>query len=125
MPASGNDNTNANPTNINFTIKGKKLYISVVTLSVRDNQKIWKLLSKGFEKSVYLNEYKTKSENKNTANEYRYFLESNFVGVSRLFVLVYSNQDDITKRFKTRRHYLPKEIVNNYNVIINVKNVYN
>ena len=125
MPASGNDNANANPTNINFTIKGKKLYIPVVTLSVRDNQKIWKLLSKGFEKSVYLNEYKTKSENKNMANEYRYFLESNFVGVSRLFVLVYSNQDDITKRFKTRRHYLPKEIVNNYNVIINVKNVYN
>ena len=36
---------------------------------------------------------KTKSENKNTTNEYRYFLESNFFGVSRLFVLVYSNKD--------------------------------
>ena len=33
-----------------------------------------KRLSKGFEILVYWNEYKTKSENKNTKNEYRYFL---------------------------------------------------
>ena len=30
-----------------------------------------KLLSKGSERSMYWNEYKTKSENKNTTNEYR------------------------------------------------------
>ena len=68
------------------------------------------------------NENKTKSENKNTANEYRYFLELNFVGVSRLIVLVYSNQDVNTKRIKTQRYYLPKDIIKNYNVIINGKN---
>ena len=33
-------------------------------------------------------------------NEYIYFFESNFVGVDKLFVSVYSNQDDNTKRFK-------------------------
>ena len=54
------------------------------------------------ERSVYWNEYKTKSEKKNTTNEYRYFPESNFVGVSRLFVLVYSDQDADSKIFKTR-----------------------
>ena len=53
---------------------------------------------------------------------YRYFLESNFVGVNKLFVLVYSNQDGSAKRFKTRRCYLPKGIITNYNVIINGKN---
>ena len=31
-------------------------------------------------------------------NEYRYFLVSNFVGVNRLFALVYSNQEDDSKR---------------------------
>ena len=41
-------------------------------------------------------------------NEYRYFLESNFAGVNRLFALAYTNQDVISKRYKTRRHYLPK-----------------
>ena len=68
------------------------------------------------------NENKTKSENKNTTNEYRYFLELNFVGVSRLIVLVYSNQDVNAKRIKTQRYYLPKDIIKNYNVIINGKN---
>ena len=64
-----NDNDNAN--NI-FTTKDTKLYVPVVTLSVRNNQKLSKLVSKGFERSVYWNEYKTNRENKNTTNEYRY-----------------------------------------------------
>ena len=72
--------------------KTTKLYLPIVTLSARDNQKLSKLLSKGFEWSVYWNEYKTKSENKNTTNEFRYFLESNFVRLNRLFVLVYTNE---------------------------------
>ena len=33
-----------------------------MTLSARDNQKLSKLLRKGFEKSVYWNEYKTNDE---------------------------------------------------------------
>ena len=69
---------------------------------------------KGFERSVYWNEYETKSENKNTTNEYRYFLEPNFVGIKLLFVLVYSNQDDNVKKFKSRRYYLPKGITKSY-----------
>ena len=64
--------------------------------------------NKGFEISVYWNEYKTKSENRNTAKEYRYLPESNVVGVNRLFALIYSNQDDNAKRYKDRRYYLPK-----------------
>ena len=41
-------------------------------------------------------------------NEYRYCLESNFAGVNRSFVLVYSNQDGNSKRFKAKRYYLAK-----------------
>ena len=113
MSAAGNDNVNDNDNNIIFTIKETKLYVAVVTLLVRDNKKLSKRLSKGFERSVCWNEYKTKSENKNTANEYRYFFESNFLGVNRLFVFVYSNQDNNSKRFKTKRYYLPKGIIDN------------
>ena len=57
-------------------------------------------------------------------NEFRYFLESNFVGVNRLNVLVYSNQDANAKRFNARKLYLPKGIIKDYNVIINGKNFY-
>ena len=47
--AKGNTN---NIINI-FTIKETKLYVPAVTLSAKDNQKLQKLLSKGFERSVY------------------------------------------------------------------------
>ena len=65
------NNNNDYANNIIFTIKDTKLYVPVVTLSARGNQKLSKLLSKGFDRSVYWNEYKTKSENKNTTDEYR------------------------------------------------------
>ena len=48
----------------------------------------------------------------------RYFVKSNFVGVNRLFILVYSIQDlkleDIIKNC----------VIKNYNVIINWKSFY-
>ena len=83
------NNNNNNNNNNNFTIKDTKLYVTFVTLSGRDYQKLSKLLTKGFERSCYWNKHKTKSDNENTTNEFRYFLESNFAGVNRLFVLVY------------------------------------
>ena len=55
-----------------------------------------------------------KCENKNTTNEYRYLLKLNFVGVNRLFVLVYSNLDDNAERYKARRYYLPKGVIKNF-----------
>ena len=65
---------------------------------------------------VHLNEYKTKGEIKNTTNEYRYFIESNFVGVNRLLVLIYPNQDGSVKRFNGNELLI--------NVIVNGKNFY-
>ena len=43
----GNDNTDANPDNIFFTIKDTKLYVPVVTLSAKDKQKYQNFLVKG------------------------------------------------------------------------------
>ena len=61
-------------------MKDTKFYVPVITLSAKVNQKLSKLLSKQFEISVYWNEYKTKkNQNKNTTNENRYFLASNFL----------------------------------------------
>ena len=120
MCATGVDNVNgnANDNNIIFNIRNTKLYVPVVTLSARDNQKLSKLFSQGFERSVYWNEYKQKSENKTKTNEYRYFLKSIFVGVNRLFVLAYLNIGNDVKRFKTRIYYLPKGIIKYYNTIL-------
>ena len=55
LPAAGNDNVNSNDNDNKFvfTIKETKLFVPVVTLSARENQKLSKLLSKGLERSVY------------------------------------------------------------------------
>ena len=92
--SNNNDWDNDNGNNIVFIIKELELYGPVVTLLARDNQKLSKRLSKVIERSVYLGEYETKKDDKNTTKEFRYFLETNFVGVNRLFILVYSYQDD-------------------------------
>ena len=57
-------------------------------------------------------------------SEYRCFLESNFLGVNRLFVLFYSNAHDNAKMYKARRYYLPKSAIKSYNVIIGGKYFY-
>ena len=79
---------------------------------IRKNiQRLSKLPSKKFERSVYWNEYKTKKQNKNTTSEFRFFLESNFVGVNRLSVLVCTNEGDSATRFNSAKYYLSKGIM--------------
>ena len=108
----GTDNANGknDDNNIFFTVNGTKLYVPVVTLSGRDNQKLSKLLSRRFKRSVYWNEYKTKSDNENITNEFRFFLESNFVGINRFFVLFYSNQN-ASRNSKLKNIIYQKELL--------------
>ena len=103
MAAAGADNVNDsfNDNNIIPTIKDTKFYVPVVTLSEGGNQNLSKLLSKGYERSVYRNECKIKRDTKTSTNKCRYLLESNFVGVNRLFFLVYLND---SKVLLTKRH---------------------
>ena len=122
MSVKHNDICDARSNNILLTIKDTKLYDLVVTLSAKDNKKLSKLLNRVFEISVYWNKYKTKSDNKNITNVYRYFLESKFVGVNRLLAFIHSNEDDNAKRYKAKRCYLPKRIIKIYNVIISGNN---
>ena len=58
LAADGKNNTNGNSNDIIFTINDTK--------SAKENQKLSKLLNKGFERLVYWNECKTESENRNT-----------------------------------------------------------
>ena len=124
LPAAGVDNTAATLDNIIFTIKDTKLYVPVANWLARDNEKLSKLLSKRSEISVYWNEHKTKRDDKNTTNRFRHFLEFSFVGVNRLSTLIYPNQHKNSKRSETRKYYLPKGIIKNFNVIVNGKKTF-
>ena len=66
-----------------------------------------------------------KNEITNIANgKFRHFLKSKFVEVNRLFAVVYLNRNNDAEQFKTRKYYLPKGIIVNYNVTIYGKNIY-
>ena len=75
-----------------------ELYVSVVTLNTENNNKLTKLLSEGFKRSVIWNEYKRKiqtittvaAEGGNT-NTRRIELDTSFQGVCRLFVMDFDN----------------------------------
>ena len=89
-------------TNTTFKITISKLYVSIVTLSSKDNVKLVKLLEEGFKRPVYWNEYQTKIETRNLDNNNltRFPLDASFQGVRRLFVLVFDNTEGGLKMSK-------------------------
>ena len=84
----------------NFKIADAKLYVPIITLSVEDNAKLSKLLSEGFKRPIYWDQYKA-TPNKiveiAAANDEKYtreLLDSSCQGINRLFVLAYNNTAD-------------------------------
>ena len=78
-----------------FTINDTKTYVPVVTLSKEDNKDFIEQKNKGFQRSIYWNEYKTKELNSGAdANVFKYInLDPSFQGVNRLFVMAYNRAD--------------------------------
>ena len=75
-----------------FIINDTKMYVPVVTLPKEDNKDFIEQQNKGFQRSIYWNEYKTKGETKDAdANNFKYIsLDPSFQGVNRLFVMAYN-----------------------------------
>ena len=63
-----------------FKITNTKLYVSIVTLSRKDNAKLVKLWESEFNRPVYWNEYQTKIETRNldSNNLTRFPLDASF-----------------------------------------------
>ena len=82
-----------------FTINDTKLYVLVVTLSKEDNKDFIQQQNKGFQRSIYWNEYKTKEQTED-ANATKYInLDPSFQGVNRLFVMAYTRLADNDNQF--------------------------
>ena len=112
-----------------FQITITKLYVPVCTLSTKENLKLTKLLSKGFKRSVFWNEYKSKIEthelDKN--NIKRILLNSSFQGVNRLFLAVYYNTNNGSNRVERnshRKYFLPQVNLTKFNVLIDGRTFY-
>ena len=116
----------SNHGNAVFIINDTKLYVSVVTLSKEDNKDFIDQKNKGFQRSVYWNEYKTKEINEDAdANVFKYInLDPSFLGVNRLFVMAYNRANGQPTRNEQQKYYLPRIDLEKYNVIIDGRNFY-
>ena len=109
-----------------FLINDTKMYVPVVTLSKEDNKDFIEQENKGFQRSIYWNEYKTKEINENAdANVFKYInLDPSFQGVNRLFVMAYNRVDGQPTRNGQQKYYLPRIDLEKFNVIIDRRNFY-
>ena len=109
-----------------FIINDTKMYVPVVTLSKEDNKDFIEQQNKGFQRSIYWNEYKTKEINENVdTNVLKYInLDPSFQGVNRLFVMAYNRANGQPTRNGQQKYYLPRIDLEKYNVIIDGRNFY-
>ena len=116
--------------NSKFIIKDTKLYVPVVTLSKEDNKDFIEQQNKGFQRSIYWNEYLIKETNQNAdANVYKTFnVDPSFQGVNLLFVMPFrydnANINNYANRSNHQRYYLPRVDIKDYNAIIDGRNFY-
>ena len=108
-----------------FAITDTKLYVPVVTLKTEDNAKLSKLLTKGFKRPVYWNEYNvTPNRNYNANDPIRRRLDASVQGVNRLFVLAYDRENDDATENSHRKYFLPRMKIKHYNIKIDGRNFY-
>ena len=98
-----------------FIINDTKMYVHFIEQQ-----------NKGFQRSIYWNEYKTKEQTENAdANSPQHIsLDPYFQGVNRLFIRAYNRVDGQPTRNGQRKYYLPRVDLNKYNVIIDGRNFY-
>ena len=95
-----NPNAANNINEATFTITDVKLYVPIVTLTSEDNVNLSELLSEGFKRPIYWNEYKVidykivEIAANNGEKHITELLDSSWQGVKRLFVLAYNNTAD-------------------------------
>ena len=109
-----------------YIINDTKMYVPVVTLSKEDNKDFIKQQNKGFQRSIYWNEYKTKEQTENAcANSPKYIsLDPSFQGVNRLFIMEYNRVDGQPTGNGQIKYYLKRINLSKYNVIIDGRNFY-
>ena len=113
-PAAAANRINS-PTSAKFEMTDCKLYVSVVTLSAENDNKLLEQLKSGFRINVKWNKYMSQMSNQNKNNNLNYLIDITFSNVNRLFVLSFENENDRTSNYK---YYMPSVEIKDYNVLI-------
>ena len=104
-----------------FEITDTKLYVPVVTLSTKENAKLFQQLKSGFKRVINWNKYLSKPELLRQNPNLNYLIEPSFQGVNRFFILAFEND---TQRTSHSGYYLQNVEMKNYNIVINGENFF-
>ena len=104
-----------------FAITETKLYVPVVTLSTKDNEKLLQQLKSGFKKTISWNKYESSIKTFAQNRYLNYLINPSFQWVNRPFVLPFENENDRTSH---STYYLPKVEIKDYNVMIDDRNFF-
>ena len=96
-----------------FAITETKLYVPVLTLSTKDNEKLLQQLKSGFKKTISWNKCESSIKTFAQSRYLNYLINPSFQGVNRLFVLAFENENGRTS-YST--YYLPKVEIKDYSV---------
>ena len=110
----GGNRDNA-PMGATLSITDCKLYVPVLTLSKDDEIKLLINLKLGFKREIIWNKYRSQRTMEAKNNNLNILVDPTFTNVNRLFVLAYSTTDN---RQSFSQFYLPKVMVEDYNIII-------
>ena len=97
-----------------FAITEAKLYVPVVILLIKDNEKLLQQLKSGFKKTISWNKYESSIKTFAQNRYLNYLINPSFEGVNRLFVLPFE-------------HHTPLIIfqkLKDYNVMIDGRNFF-
>ena len=104
-----------------FAITETKLYVPIVTLSTKDNEKLLQQLKSAFKKTISWNKYELSIKTFAQNRYLNYLINPSFQRVNRLFVLSFENENDRTSHLT---YYLPKVEIKDYNVMTDGRNVF-
>ena len=80
-----NTQRDSSPTNATFKITDTKLYVSVVTLSTKDDNNFLEQLKLRFKRTIKWNRYRSEMTNHTKTNRLNYLIDPTFTKVNRLF----------------------------------------
>ena len=109
------------PTDLKFNITDCKLYVPVVTLQEKYENKLLKVLKNGSDIDFEWKRYRTQIINQPATNNLNFLIDSTFNNVNRLFVLAFPNEED---RSSFSKYYTPTVEIKDYNVLINLQPFY-
>ena len=106
------------PTEATFKINDTNLYVTIVTLSTEDDNKLLEQLKTGFKRTIKWNKYRSEVTNQTATNDLNYLIDPTFSKVNKLIVLSFKNEGHSNS---CSNYYTKTVEIKDYNVLIDGK----